>query len=40
MMSISESNHEDETADEDSDKEQFENQDIPDEFIDLYKDDM
>ena len=37
-MSISESNHEDETADEDSDKEQFENQDIPDEFIDLYKD--
>lgn len=35
MMSISESNHEDETE-EDSDENL--NQDIPDEFIDLYKD--
>ena len=35
MMSISESNHEDETE-EDSDENL--NQDIPDEFIELYKD--
>ena len=35
MMSISESNHEDE-IEEDSDENL--NQDIPDEFIDLYKD--
>ena len=35
MMSISESNHEDE-FEEDSDENL--NQDIPDEFIDLYKD--
>ena len=35
MMSISESNHEDETE-EDSDENS--NQDIPDEFIELYKD--
>ena len=39
MMSISESNHEDEeTADEDSDENHAPNDDIPDEFIDLYKD--
>ena len=36
MMSISESNHE-EDVDEDSD-EHVPNEDIPDEFIDLYKD--
>ena len=37
MMSISESNHE-EDLDEDSDEYVPPNEDIPDEFIDLYKD--